>query len=160
MSKNKPESIKIIAQNRRAKFEYFIEEALEVGIVLEGAEVKSIRVSGASINESHADISGDDIYLYNAYIKEYDKASKFNQFEARRPRKLLLHKKQAKKLIGMVQKKGFTLVPLNIYFNSKNMVKVELALVKGKKLHDKREALKQEDWKREKAQQMKNQRDD
>jgi SsrA-binding protein len=156
MAKHDPSFKKIIAQNRRAKFEYFIEEVLEAGIVLNGSEAKSIRVNGASINESHADTRGDAVYLLNSHIQEYDKASKFNQFEARKPRKLLLHKREINKLIGLVQKKGFTIVPLSLYYNNKNMVKVELAVVKGKKLHDKREAIKQEDWKRQKAQELKN----
>ena len=143
---------KVIAQNKKARFEYFIEEVLEAGIILVGSEVKSLRINGASISESYADFTGSELYLLNANIAEYDKASKFHHHEPKRPRKLILHKRELKKLIGLVQKKGQTLVPLSLYFNNKNLVKIELAVVKGKKLHDKREALKQEDFKRQRAQ--------
>jgi SsrA-binding protein len=155
MTVRDPNYKKVIALNRRAKFEYFIEETLEAGIVLTGPEVKSLRINGANINDSYATVLEGEIYLINSHIKEYKSASKFNYEETRRPRKLLLHTKQMKKLIGLVQKKGQTLVPLSIYFNNKNLVKIELGVVTGKKLHDKRESLKQADWQREKAQILK-----
>lgn len=145
---------KVIAQNRRAKFDYFLEETMEVGIVLTGTEVKSLRNNSVSISESHAAVDGGEIYLMNANIPEYEQANRFNHVP-RRPRKLLLKKREVKKLIGLVQKKGLTLVPVSMYFNHKNIAKLELAVAKGKKQHDKRESIKQEDWKRRKARVLK-----
>ena len=145
---------KIIASNRRAKYDYFIEEVLEVGIILTGSEVKSLRANNASITESYADAEKGEIVLINSFIPEYPQAKFFNH-APRRTRKLLLHKKQIKKLIGLIKIKGVTLVPITIYFNHINMVKIELGIVKGKKEHDKRESIKQEDWKRQKARVMK-----
>jgi SsrA-binding protein len=142
---------KTVAQNRRARFDYFIEDTLEAGIVLTGTEVKSLRDGQASINESYADAKGDAIYLVNAYIPEYNKAHVKLQHEVRRPRKLLLHKKEMNKLIGAVQRKGTTIVPLSIYFNHRGLAKVQLGVASGKKQHDKREAVKTRDWQREKA---------
>lgn len=140
---------KIISYNRKATFNYFIEERIEAGIVLTGSEVKSIRISGCNIEDSHADLMGNEIYIFNSHIKEYDKANKFATHSSRSPRKLLLHKKEITRLIGKVKQKGYTLIAISVYFNYKNLIKVELALAKGKKLHDKREDIKQKDWNRE-----------
>ncbi|HEX2752146.1 MAG TPA: SsrA-binding protein SmpB [Alphaproteobacteria bacterium] len=145
---------KTVAQNRRARFDYFIEETLEAGIVLTGTEVKSLRAGQASINESYAGVQGSQIVLVNAYIPEYNKAHVKLQHEVRRPRQLLLHKNQMNKLIGAVQRKGTTLIPLSIYFNHRGIAKVELGIATGKKQHDKRETIKTRDWQREKSRLM------
>lgn len=142
---------KTVAQNRRARFDYFIEDTLEAGIVLTGTEVKSLRAGQASVNESYASVEGSEIFLVNAYIPEYNKAHVKLQHEVRRPRKLLLHKNQMNKLIGAVQRKGTTLIPLSIYFNNRGIAKVELGIATGKKQHDKRETIKTRDWQREKS---------
>ena len=139
---------KIIAQNRKASFNYFIEERFEAGIILKGSEVKSLRLGKANIEDTHAVNSGETIILHNCYIAEYDKAHQFNHL-TRRPRILLLHRDEIKKIIGKIKLKGYTLVAICLYFNEKNIVKIELALAKGKKLHDKRQTLKEKDWKRE-----------
>jgi SsrA-binding protein len=146
---------KIISYNRKAKFEYEIIENFEAGIVLKGSEVKAIRAGKVSINEAYGATKNNDIYLYNANINEYKYASNFNH-EPKRPRKLLLHKKQIRKLFGALKEKGQSLVPLSLYINSKNLVKIEIALAKGKKIHDKRETIKQREWEREKQRIMKN----
>ena len=145
---------KTIAQNKRALFNYFIEERFEAGIMLKGSEVKSLRLGKASIEDSHATNSGEEMFLYNSHIAEYEKANQFNH-SSTRPRKLLLHLREIKKLIGKIRLKGYTLLALSLYFNSKNKVKVELGLAKGKKLHDKRETLKEKDWKREQGRLLK-----
>jgi len=145
---------KTVAQNRRARFDYFIEETLEAGIVLTGTEVKSLRAGQASVNESYASVQGSEIVLVNAYIPEYNKAHVKLQHDVRRPRKLLLHKNQMNKLIGAVQRKGTTLIPLSIYFNNRGIAKVELGIATGKKQHDKRETIKTRDWQREKSRLM------
>ena len=142
---------KTVAQNRRARFDYFIEDTLEAGIVLTGTEVKSLRAGQASVNESYASVDGSEIFLVNAYIPEYNKAHVKLQHEVRRPRKLLLHKNQMNKLIGAVQRKGTTLIPLSIYFNKRGIAKVELGIATGKKQYDKRETVKTRDWQREKS---------
>lgn len=141
---------KVIAQNKKALFNYFIEERLEAGIVLKGSEVQSLRQGKASIEESHAADTGHEVFLYNCHIVEYEKANRFNH-STRRPRKLLLHTKEIKKIIGRIRIKGYTLVALSMYFNKKNKVKVELGIAKGKKLHDKRESIKEKDWKRDQS---------
>ncbi|MDP2206673.1 MAG: SsrA-binding protein SmpB [Alphaproteobacteria bacterium] len=142
---------KTVAQNRRARFDYFIEDVVEAGIILTGTEVKSLRAGQASVGESYASVQGSEIFLLNAYIPEYNKAHLKMQHEVRRPRKLLLHKNQMSKLIGAVNRKGTTLIPLSIYFNARGIAKVELGIATGKKLHDKREATKTRDWQREKS---------
>lgn len=139
---------KIIAKNKRALFEYFIEERIEAGIVLKGSEVQSLRLGKASIEDSHATNDGAQLVLYNCHIAEYEKAHQFNH-NTRRPRKLLLHKSEIRKIIGKIRIKGYTLIALSMYFNAKNKVKIELGIAKGKKLHDKRESLKAKDWDRE-----------
>lgn len=140
--------LKVIAKNKKAKFSYFIEDTFEAGIVLKGSEVKSLREGKCSIVESHADYSGGHITLYNCNIQEYEKANRFNH-STTRPRILLLHKKEIKKIVGKIKVKGYSLIALSIYFNQKNTVKVELGIAKGKKLYDKREDIKEKDWKRD-----------
>jgi len=141
---------KVIAQNKKALFNYFIEEKLEAGIVLTGSEVQSLRQGKASIEESHAADTANEVFLYNCHIAEYEKAGRFNH-NTRRPRKLLLHNKEIKKIIGKIRIKGYTLVALSMYFNKKNKVKVELGIAKGKKLYDKRQSIKEKDWKRDQS---------
>ncbi|MBX9976723.1 MAG: SsrA-binding protein SmpB [Alphaproteobacteria bacterium] len=157
MSKNKPEdNYKVAAQNRRARFDYEIIETLQVGIMLVGSELKSLRQGKGSINEAHAGEMQGEIYLFNANIAEYPQARHFNH-EPKRPRKLLMRKKQMNKFLGAIRKKGLTLVPLVMYFNHKGRVKLELALGKGKNTVDKRETIKERDWKRDKSRILKNQ---
>ena len=139
---------KLIAENRRARYDYFIENTLEAGLQLTGTEVKSLRNGRANIAESYAAVEGREIVLINANIPEYGPANRFNH-EPKRPRKLLLHRKEIDKLIGAVQRDGRTLAPLKLYFNDKGRVKLELALATGKKAHDKRAATAERDWKRE-----------
>lgn len=141
---------KVIAENRRARFDYFLEDNLEAGIMLLGTEIKSLRMGRANIAESYAAVEGREIVLINADIPPYVQANRFNH-EPRRPRKLLLHRKQIDKLIGAVQKDGQTIIPLKLYLNDDGKAKLEIALAKGKKLHDKREASADRDWQRDKA---------
>jgi SsrA-binding protein len=142
-----------IAENRRARFDYFIEETIEAGLQLTGTEVKSLRDGRANIAESYAAVEGREIVLINADIPPYGHANRFNH-EPRRPRKLLLHRRQIDRLIGAVQREGRTIIPLKLYFNDKGRAKLELALAKGKKLHDKRETAAERDWQRDKARLM------
>jgi SsrA-binding protein len=141
---------KIAAENRKARYNYAIGETFEAGIALSGTEVKSLRGGKATIAESYAGEKNGEIFLVNAYIPEYLQANQFNH-ETKRPRKLLLHRRQIDRLLAAIQREGMTLVPLKIYFNEKGRAKVELALAKGKKLHDKRETEKARDWDREKG---------
>ncbi len=141
---------KTIAENRRAKFDYFLEENVEAGIMLLGTEIKSLRMGRANIAESYAAVEGREIVLINADIPPYVQANRFNH-EPRRPRKLLLHRKQIDKLIGAVQKDGQTIIPIRLYLNDDGKAKLEIALAKGKKLHDKRETSAERDWQRDKA---------
>lgn len=152
--KKEDENSKTVARNRRARFDYFIEEVLEAGIILTGTEVKSLRLGQASINESYATAKELEILLLNAYIPEYTKAHGKLQHEVRRPRVLLLHKSQLNKLITAVQRKGTTLVPLSVYFNKRGIAKVELGIATGKKQQDKRDTIKDREWKREKSRLM------
>jgi SsrA-binding protein len=142
------DKFKIVAENRRARFEYFIEDVFEAGLALQGTEVKALRFGEGSIAESYAEIRNEQAWLVNANIPEFSHGNRFNH-EPKRPRKLLLHLRQIEKLHGAVAREGMTLVPLSIYFNSRGRAKVELALAKGKKTHDKRETIKERDWKRE-----------
>jgi SsrA-binding protein len=144
---------RVAADNRKARFHYEIGETFEAGIALSGTEVKSLRGGKATIGESYAGEKNGEIWLVNAYIPEYLQANQFNH-ETKRPRKLLLHRREVNKLIGAVQREGMTIVPLKLYFNDKGRAKVELALARGKKLHDKRETEKQRDWTRERARVM------
>ncbi len=141
---------RIVARNRRAFHDYHIEERIEAGIVLTGTEVKALRQGRASIAEAHAGEMQGELWLFNCNIPEYGPANRFNH-EPTRPRKLLLHKREIERLSGAVRRKGMTLVPLALYFAPNGRVKVELGLARGKKLHDKRAALKERDWQREKA---------
>jgi SsrA-binding protein len=152
---NKPDAPgrKLIAENRRARYDYFIEETLEAGLSLTGSEVKSLRQGRANVAESYAAVEGREIMLVNAYIPEYAAASRFNH-EPRRARKLLLHRKQIDRLLGSVNREGRTLIPLRLYWNDKGLAKLELAVAKGKKVHDKREAEADRDWQRDKARLM------
>ena len=145
---------KTIAENRRARFDYFLEQTFEAGLALTGSEVKSLRNGRANIAESYAAVEGDEIVLVNADIPPYAQANRFNH-EPRRPRKLLLHRKEIDRLIGAVQREGRTIVPTKLYWSDKGMAKLELALAKGKKLHDKRETEAERDWQRDKARLMK-----
>ena len=141
---------KLIAENRRARFDYFLEETFEAGLVLTGSEVKSLRNGRANIAESYASVEGDEVVLINADIPPFAQANRFNH-EPRRHRKLLLHRKQLDKLIGAVTREGRTIIPTKLYWNDKGLAKLEIALAKGKKLHDKREATAERDWARDKA---------
>jgi SsrA-binding protein len=138
------------AVNRRARFNYEIGQTYEAGIQLTGTEIKSLREGKSNIADSFAGDKDGELYLYNAYIPEYLQANRFNH-ETRRPRKLLLHKREVNKLIGAVQREGMTVVPLKVYFNDRGRAKVEIALARGKKLHDKRETEKKRDWSRERG---------
>lgn len=144
---------KVVAENRRARYDYFVEDRFEAGFVLAGTEVKALRQGEGSIAESYATVDGDDVWLINSHIPEYSHGNRMNH-EPRRPRKLLLKGREIAKLQGAVTRQGLTLVPLSIYFNSKGKAKVELALARGKKVHDKRETVKERDWKREQARLM------
>ena len=144
---------KVIAENRRARFDYFLEENIEAGIQLLGTEIKALRDGRANIAESYAAVEGREIVLINADIPPYKQANRFNH-EPRRPRKLLLHRKQIDRLIGAVQRDGQTIIPLKLYLNDAGKAKLEIALAKGKKLHDKREASAERDWQRDKARLM------
>ena len=144
---------RIVADNRKARFNYEIVDTLEAGIALTGTEVKSLRQGKATIGEAYAGPSGNELFLFNAYIPEYLQANRSNH-ETRRPRRLLLHKRQIDKFLGATQREGFTVIPLKIYFNEKGRAKVELGLGRGKKLHDKRESERKKDWERERGRLM------
>ena len=151
MSRPKPATFdkkKIVAENRRARFDYAIDTTYEAGIVLTGTEVKSLRFGEGSIAESYAEVSEGGVWLVNSNIPEFSHGNRFNH-EPKRPRKLLLHEREVNRLHGAVARDGMTLVPLTVYFNAQGRAKVELALAKGRKAHDKREHIKERDWKRE-----------
>ena len=154
MAKKKDDGTKVVADNRKARYSYAIDETLEAGIMLVGSEVKSLRAGKSTIAESYAYANKQgELYLVNAYIPEYTQASRFNH-EPKRQRKLLVHKREAAKLAAATQREGMTLIPLRLYFNAKGIAKLELGIAKGKKLHDKRETEKQRDWQRDKARLM------
>jgi SsrA-binding protein len=154
MAKEKePDDRRLVAQNRKARFHYHIGETFEAGIALTGSEVKSLRAGKATIAESYADARGGEIWLVNANIPEYAQAGRFNH-APKRPRKLLLHQRQINRLIGATEREGMTVVPLKLYFNARGRAKVEIALARGKKLHDKRETEKKRDWQRERGRLM------
>jgi SsrA-binding protein len=144
------DKVKTVAENRRARYEYFLEEFFEAGIALTGTEVKSLRFGEGSIAESYAEVRDDQVWLVNANVPEFSHGNRFNH-EPKRPRKLLLHERQINKLRVGVQREGMTLIPLSIYFNGRGRAKVELALAKGKKMHDKRDTERTRDWKRDQA---------
>ena len=139
---------KVVAENRRARFDYFVDDRMEAGIALTGTEVKALRQGEGSIAESYATINDEEVWLINSHIPEYSHGNRLNH-EPRRQRKLLLKGREIAKLTGAVTRQGLTLVPLSIYFNSNGKAKVELALARGKKVHDKRDTIKERDWKRE-----------
>ena len=150
MPANSDGNARVVAQNRKARFNYEIGETFEAGIALTGTEVKSLRQGKATITESYADSRGGEVWLVNANIPEYLQGGRFNH-APKRIRKLLLHRRQINKLIGAVEREGMTLVPLKLYFNDKGRAKVELALARGKKLHDKRETERKRSWERERG---------
>ncbi|WP_299673395.1 SsrA-binding protein SmpB [uncultured Roseobacter sp.] len=152
-SKSDP-NYKVVAENRRARFDYAIEEDVECGIVLEGSEVKSLREGGANIAESYAAVEDGELWLVNSYIAPYKQAKTF-QHEERRRRKLLASRKQLADFWNATQRKGMTLVPLVLYFNHRGMAKIKIGVAKGKKLHDKRETAAKRDWSRQKSRLMK-----
>jgi SsrA-binding protein len=156
MARPKPstfDKVKTVAENRRARFDYFIDEKFEAGIALSGTEVKSLRSGEGTIAESYAEVRGGEAWLINANIPEFSHGNRFNH-EPKRPRKLLLHAREIEKLLGAVERKGMTMIPLSIYFNSRGRAKVELGLAKGKQTHDKRASIKDRDWQRDKARLM------
>jgi SsrA-binding protein len=152
LSKSAPiqefDKAKVVAENRRARFDYFVEDRFEAGIELQGTEVKALRTGEGSIAESYAMVEGEEVWLINSHIPQYGAGSWMNH-EPRRKRKLLLRSREIDKLQGAITRQGLTLVPLSIYFNTRGRAKVELALARGKKAHDKRETIKERDWKRE-----------
>jgi SsrA-binding protein len=139
-----------VSHNRKARFNYTIEEEIEAGIVLVGTEVKSLRAGRSNIADAYAAEQDGEIWLINAHIMEYAGGNRFNH-EPKRPRKLLLHKKQIKKLLGRIRIKGVTLIPLSLYFNSRGLAKIKLGLAVGKKEYEKRDTIKERDWQRDKA---------
>ena len=145
---------KLIAENRRARFDYFLEDAFEAGLQLTGSEVKSLRNGRANIAESYAGVEGREIYLINADIPPYAQAGPHFNHEPRRHRKLLLKRREIDKLIGAVQREGRTIIPTKLYWNDRGVAKLEVALAKGKKAHDKRETAAARDWQRDKARLM------
>ncbi|MEH6789413.1 SsrA-binding protein SmpB [Parasphingorhabdus sp.] len=156
MAKPRPEEFdkqKIVAENRRARYDYFVDDKFEAGIMLTGTEVKSLRFGSGAIAESYAEVKDDEIWLINANIPEWSHGNRYNHTPTR-PRKLLLNRRQINKLHGAVMRKGMTIVPLSIYFNSKGRAKLELALAKGKKAPDKRQTEKDRDWKRQQGRLM------
>ncbi len=154
--KNSPDRYKEAAQNRKARHNYAVGETLEAGIMLTGTEVKSLRRGLANLTEAYAGPAKGELVLINAYIAEYAEAGRHLQHEPRRPRTLLLHKKQREKWLSAVKRDGMTIVPLSIYFNERGIAKVKLGLAKGKDKADRREDIKKRDWGREKARIMKN----
>ena len=154
MSKTGSGGINQVAENRQARHHYHIEETAEAGLALQGTEVKSLRDGKANIKEAYCEVRNGEAWLINAHIPEFKHGNIFNH-EPRRPRKLLLHRREINKFGGYVQKRGYTLVPLRLYFNNRGVAKLEIGLGKGKKLHDKREDEKQRDWQREKARLLK-----
>jgi len=141
---------KVVIENRRARFDYEILETFEAGIALAGPEVKSLRQGRGNLQDAYASVDHGELYLVNAYIPEYSEANRFNH-ETRRPRKLLLHRREIDRLAGGVLRDGLTIVPLRVFFNPRGRAKAEIALARGKKLHDKRETEKQRSWAREKS---------
>ena len=144
------ERFRSIAQNRRARYDYFIDEALEAGLILHGTEVKSLRNGRASLNEAYAGEASGHLVLFNLHIPEYEAANRFNH-EPRRPRNLLVHKRERDRLLGLVRRDGCTLVPLRLYFNPRGIVKLEVGVARGKRQVDKRQDKKKRDWQREKS---------
>ncbi len=158
MARPRPEAfekVKTVAENRRARYDYSLDEKFEAGIMLTGTEVKSLRFGSGNIAESYAEVAGDEVWLINANIPEWSHGNRYNHVPTR-PRKLLLNRREINKMHGAVARKGMTLVPLSIYFNSRGKAKIELALAKGKKAPDKRASEKERDWKREQGRLLRN----
>ncbi|WP_448660375.1 SsrA-binding protein SmpB [Sphingomonas sp. CJ99] len=158
MARPRPQSfekVKTVAENRRARFDYAIETVYEAGIALTGTEVKSLRFGEGSIVEAYAEVKDGQVWLVNSNIPEFSHGNRYNH-EPKRPRKLLLHEREINKLHGAVAREGMTLVPLSVYFNGRGRAKVELALAKGKKAHDKRETIKEREWKRDQQRLLRN----
>jgi SsrA-binding protein len=153
MAGNPERPLRIVADNRKARFQYEIGQIFEAGIALTGTEVKSLRAGKATIAEAYADAREGEMWLINANIPEYQQASRFNH-APKRPRRLLLHKREINKLIGAVEREGMTVVPLKLYFNADGRAKIEIALARGKKLYDKRETEKKRSWERDRARLM------
>ena len=151
MAAKKEPRFKIVAENRKARFNYEIGDTYEAGIQLTGSEVKSLRSGKATIAESYADAKGGEIWLINANIPEYLQAGPFNNHTPKRPRRLLLHHREIDRLSNAVDREGMTIVPLKLYFNERGRAKIEIALARGKKLHDKRETERKRSWEREKG---------
>jgi len=151
MASARDDARKLVAENRKARHEFFLTDTWEAGIMLTGTEVKSLRKGQANIAESYASFEEDGLYLINCYIPEYNQAGRFFQHEPRRKRRLLLHKAELAKLFQAVERKGMTLVPVELYFNPKGLAKLKLALAEGKKLTDKRQVAAKRDWQRQKA---------
>jgi len=157
MARPKPttfDKVKTVAENRRARFDYAIDEVYEAGIALKGTEVKSLRFGEGSIAESYAEVKDGEVWLINSNVPEFSHGNRHNH-EPKRPRKLLLNAREINKFHGAVARQGMTLVPLSIYFNTRGKAKVELALAKGKKAPDKRQTIKERDWKREQGRLLK-----
>ncbi len=152
-SSRREDGIKVIADNRRARFDYEIIDTFEAGVELKGSEVKSLRSGRTNLAESYAAMKGGELFLVNSNIPEYREANRFNH-EPKRPRKLLLHAREIGKLANGVLREGLTIVPLKMFFNTRGRVKVDIALAKGKKLHDKRDSIKERSWDRERARLM------
>lgn len=144
---------KVVAENRRARYDYHLDDKFEAGLMLTGTEVKSLRFGSGTIAESYAEVKDDEVWLINSNIPEWSHGNRFNH-EPKRPRKLLLNRREINKLYGAVNRKGMTIVPLSIYFNSQGRAKIELALAKGKKAPDKRATEKDRDWKRQQGRLM------
>lgn len=142
-------SIRIVCKNRKAAHEYFLDERLEAGMVLLGPEVKSLREGRANLVDSYARVKGGEVFLYNMHITPYKAASSHMELDPTRARKLLLNKREIKRLIGKTDERGYSLIPTKVYFSENGLVKVEIALAKGKKKYDKRRALKEKDLKKE-----------
>jgi SsrA-binding protein len=151
MAKKPDDGNTTVSQNRKARYEYKIDDVIEAGLMLTGTEVKALRKGSINISESYASSEADGMWLINAYIPEYGQAGRFFQHEPRRKRKLLLHKSEIHKLTILVERKGMTLVPLELYFNARGIAKLKLAVAEGKKHHDKRASEKKRDWEREKS---------
>jgi SsrA-binding protein len=154
MAAKKDDGRKVVAENRKARHEYFITDTYEAGLMLTGTEVKSLRKGQANIVESYASYEDGGLWLINSYIPEYQQAGRFFQHEPRRKRRLLLHKSEMAKLANAVDRKGMTIVPLELYFNARGLAKLRLSVAEGKKLHDKREDAAKRDWNRQKARLM------
>ena len=153
MARGELSKSRAVVANRKARYNYFIEESLEAGLVLAGTEVKSLRDGRASLGDAYAEERGGEMFLVNAHIGAYGAANRLNH-EPLRPRKLLLHRREIARLTGAIQRRGYTVVPLRIYFNGDGRAKAELGLARGRQRHDKRERVKERSWRRDQARLM------